>query len=43
MHSVLDTYIEVPTGHSKWRYSSTWINECETENIVRLERMIVSH
>lgn len=31
MHSVLDTYIEVPTGHSKWRYSSTWTNEGETE------------
>lgn len=31
MHSVLDTYIQVPMGHPKWRWSSTWINECKTQ------------
>lgn len=29
MHSVLDTYIQVPMGHPKW--STTWINECKTQ------------
>lgn len=31
MPSVLDTYIQVPMEHPKWRWPSAWINECKTQ------------